>query len=281
MEKDTDIKNHNKAVFIIEICIRVLIILISLYMIKWYRDSLIISFGSVVGTAFFCAVILCTLLFTKVKAFVIKLRKTRWGKIIVNTVYVLLGLFVIFVGAAFGAMVYGSEREPAEGATVVVLGCQVRGQEPSLILKTRLDTAYDYLTAHPDAKCILSGGKGSGEDISEAECMYQYLVGRGIDADRLYREDQSVNTAQNISFSEEIIRSEGLNPELAIVTDWYHEMRASVITNRLGYSCGAVSSPTPHFLTANLVTREIFALANEIILKSMNLSFGDDLHPNH
>ena len=251
---------------IVSIVIRAAVVIGSLHMIDWYIGSYIVSFGSIAGVAIFSVIIICAVLFP----LLCKLAAVMWkhiaGKITLITLAVLTGLFTVFVAAAFGMMTYGAGVAPEEGATVVVLGCQVRGNEPSLMLKTRLDTAFDYLQAHPQAKCILSGGQGSGEDISEAQCMYEYLTEKGIAPDRLYLEDKSVNTAENIRFSEEIIRAEGLNTELAVVTDWYHEMRASIITQRQGYHCGAVSSPVPHFLEANLVTREIFALLHELFL---------------
>lgn len=43
-------------------------------------------------------------------------------------------------------------------------------------------------------RAVLSGGKGDGENISEAEAMYRYLTGHGIDGDRLIREEESTST---------------------------------------------------------------------------------------
>ncbi len=256
--------NKITAFFIVGILLRITIVLVSLYMIDWYINSHIVSFGSIVGVAFFGFIALFAVLFPLIKRLFVKMWKNKAGKVVLAALGVLAAAFVVFVGAAFVMMGYGAGVMPEKDATVVVLGCQVRGNEPSLMLKTRLDTAYSYLCENPDAKCILSGGKGSGENISEAQCMYDYLTEKGISADRLYKEDRSVNTEENIKFSEEIIAAEGLNADLAIVTDWYHEMRASIIAKKQGYSSGAVSSPVPHFLEANLVTREIFALGNEI-----------------
>ena len=55
---------------------------------------------------------------------------------------------------------------------------------PSRVLQYRLDAAYDYLVENPDTKVIVSGGQGSDEMISEAQGMYDYLAGRGIDHQR-------------------------------------------------------------------------------------------------
>ena len=70
---------------------------------------------------------------------------------------------------------------------IVVLGAGVRGSVPSLTLSERIGAAYDYLIANPDAKAILCGGQGPGEDITEADCMYGELTRMGIDSSRLFR----------------------------------------------------------------------------------------------
>ena len=43
--------------------------------------------------------------------------------------------------------------------------------------------------------------KGSGEEISEAEAMYEYLVSQGIDETRLIKENRSTNTNENLKYS--------------------------------------------------------------------------------
>ncbi|HHX38144.1 MAG TPA: hypothetical protein GX717_09215, partial [Clostridiaceae bacterium] len=88
---------------------------------------------------------------------------TRFATLIVA---VILGLTLVISIR----MIQTNLNGPPEHATVVVLGCQVRGSTPSLMLRERLDTAYEYLQDHPDVTCILTGSKGDTGDISEAEC---------------------------------------------------------------------------------------------------------------
>ncbi len=246
--------------------IRVIVVVISLIMIYWYLDSRFIGFGNIIGIPFFLITSGCAVFYSYIRKFISKLRKRKGGKVLVNIVLVLIGLFLIYVVCALGLMFYGSGKAPEKDSTVVVLGCEVRGEEPSQALKNRLDSAYRYLAENPDAKAVLSGGRGDNEDISEAECMYRYLKGRGIAEERLYKEDKSSTTYENIKFTREIIKDKGLSGNIAIVTDWYHEYRASLIAKRQGVeNVGAVAAPTQTYLTANLVTREIFALGKELI----------------
>lgn len=240
---------------------------ISVFMIWWYIDSRIINIGSIFGTIFFACLALCFVFSNQLSKFIKKIKSKKPVKILFNTFTVILTMGIIYIIATLGAITAFSMRTPQENSTLVVLGCQVMGRNPSHMLRLRLETAYQYLIEHPNIKCIVSGGQGNNEEISEAECMYNWLVNKGISADRIYKEDKSTNTRENLSFSEKIIKENNLNENMAIVTDWYHEFRAYIIANKLGYSAQAVSAPTPFYLSANFTTRELFAVANEIFLK--------------
>lgn len=90
------------------------------------------------------------------------------------------------------------ENEPM---TVVVFGCYVRGEEPGRTLTTRLDAALSLLERYPDADCVVSGGQGSNEAISEAEAMRRYLVSHGVAEERITLEDRSTNTSENLEYT--------------------------------------------------------------------------------
>ena len=129
--------------------------------------------------------------------------------------------------------------------TVVVLGCQVSANgEPTVMLRDRIDAAYDYLTAHPESRCVASGGQNDNEPISEASCIRNTLVARGIHPDRIYLEDRSRSTEENLTFSAELIRKEGLPTRVAIASDNFHQLRAAVWARRGGldpWSIGCVT----------------------------------------
>ena len=84
---------------------------------------------------------------------------------------------------------------------IIVLGAHVDGTRMTLALLERARRALLYLEENPGTKAVLSGGKGDGENISEAEAMYRYLTGHGIDGDRLIREEESTSTKENLEFS--------------------------------------------------------------------------------
>ena len=86
-----------------------------------------------------------------------------------------------------GAMLSSAAHRKADYGkdVLIVLGCAVRGERVSLTLKLRLDAALEYLEHSPNTAVIVSGGKGDGENISEAEAMKRYLVSHGIDEGRM------------------------------------------------------------------------------------------------
>lgn len=244
--------------------IRTAVVIISVLMMMWYAWSRIINIGSLFGSAFFFVIALCAVFFDKIKVFLGKIRKKRALKVLTNILMCCGIAAVLHIIVISCLMISYANRQPEKDATLVVLGCQVNGDRPSLMLKKRIEAAQRYLEENPEALCVLSGGKGKGEYISEAQCMYDQLVKGGIDSGRLFIEDKSTNTAENIAYTYKIIEEKGLNKELAVVTDGFHEFRAAMIVEKAGLHCGAVPSETPFYLSANFTTREMIAITAEL-----------------
>ena len=83
------------------------------------------------------------------------------------------------------------EKPDTEVPVVIVLGAQVKGTRPSRALERRLKKAEAFLKEHPDTLAVLSGGQGEGEDITEAQCMYDWLTEHGIASRGLILEERS------------------------------------------------------------------------------------------
>ncbi len=148
-----------------------------------------------------------------------------------------------------------------ENTTIVVLGCKVKDGRPSLMLKRRLDASYKYLSEHESVKVVVSGGQGSDEVISEAQCMRDYLVEKGISPERIFMEDKSTSTEENLKFSREIIRSEGLPENITLVTDGFHQCRAEMLANKLDINPNNISGYTSWYIVPVYWVREWFGIA--------------------
>lgn len=175
-------------------------------------------------------------------------------------VIVVIGIFL--VTAACAAIMGAASKTIPANTPAVVLGCSVKGTRPSKVLQERIDAAYDYLQDHPQAVCVLSGGKGIGEDISEAECMYQSLVNAGIEEHRLYREDASVNTRTNIENSAKIFQDIGITGPVTVISSEFHLYRGRWWADKLGYENYGYAARTDWKYFPTLFLREIIAVVH-------------------
>lgn len=143
---------------------------------------------------------------------------------------------------------YAAEENTGADTVVMVYGCRTYGYTPSLTLRLRLDTAYELLTLLPDATCIVSGGQGSNETVPEAVAMREYLIGRGIDAERLITEDKSHSTSENVRLTKALIEELGLTDKRIIgVSTAFHLPRIEMLTIRHGLPMELCASPSPSF----------------------------------
>ena len=182
------------------------------------------------------------------------------GKAAPCTAAAVAGLIAAAAVAASVCMISAVRIECPENSTAVVLGCRVYGERPSLMLVRRLEAAKEYLDENPDADCILSGGMGEGESISEAECMKQYLTSKGISADRIFMEDKSTTTKENLIFSRNIIEANGLSQTVTLVTDGYHQKRAEMLAENLDIHPYNISGYTSWYIIPTYWVREWFGL---------------------
>lgn len=145
---------------------------------------------------------------------------------------------------------------------VVILGAQVKGEVPSKALTLRLEAAAEYLKENTDSKAVLSGGKGPGENITEAEAMRRYLSAEGIEESRLILEDKSTSTEENLKYSAQVIGSK--DAKVGIVTNNFHVFRAMQLGEKQGYTnlSGIAAASDPRFQVHYLL-REFFALVKE------------------
>lgn len=179
---------------------------------------------------------------------------------IVNAVFIMEAA-ALFLIVWFGSKVLSGMYEIPKKKLdyVIVLGARVRDDQPTRALRKRLDKALEYACENPDTILILSGGKGPDEGISEARCMYDYLIGKGIDEVRLRMEDHSTSTVENLRFSQEFLDKD--QDFIGIVSNNFHIYRALLLARKEGYQkvCG-IPAPSDFWMQPHYVLREIAAL---------------------
>lgn len=251
--------------------IQYVIIGISGIFLLWFLAPLvvkgIVNVGSVTGVLVFLLLLLYGIFMKRVNGFLASVWSRRGGRIFLTAaVIVAAGILITALTETF-FMVKTVLHVPPENTPAVVLGCSVKGTRPSRILEERLEAAYDYLKENPEAVCILSGGQGPGEDISEAQCMYEYLTAKGIDGARLFLEDQSTTTEENLAFSKEILEKEQLGSRIAVVTSDFHAYRADMIAASLNLEGYSAASHTAWIYLPIYYVRELYAILEQWFLK--------------
>lgn len=248
--------------------LKIVLITAGAFFLLWYLAPLaagIFNEGNAAGIVFSAAALLCGVFFERIPP---RLR--------LAAVCVFAAAAVAFASlSAYMAHWMNYRSAPEYGAkTVIVLGCRVDGSVPSLQLKNRCAAAAEFMLQVPDSVAVLSGGQGPDEDISEAECMKRLLVEAGIDESRLYLEESSANTRENLENSLAVIKKNGLSQSVLVVTNEYHQCRAMLICRDLGITAGSdfgyglfhsKSCKTSAYSFLTFLTRDMMGVVKELI----------------
>lgn len=217
----------------------------------------ILNAGNAAGLLLSAILLFYGLFFEKANRAAAAFLQKKAGKGILSVIVLLVATALIFTAVTTVNMVSAANNPPSGETAVVVLGCKVNPSGPSLMLTTRLEATLEYLNENPSAKCILSGGQGPDEPVSEAQAMQSWLVARGIDKNRLYMEDKSTSTWENLRFSKELIQREKLCPAITVITNEFHQYRARTIAESYNIESYSFSAKTPLYLLPTYYVREI------------------------
>lgn len=231
----------------------------------------IVNVGNIIGTIICLFVILLLLLYKKLK-------KIKPLRIFMNASAAVLVTGFVYSAIVSLFMISGMLNTPdkavqsstggaSEQQTVIVLGCKANNGHPSLMLKARLDKAVEYLRENPQAVCIVTGGQGGDEIEPEAVSMHRYLITQGIDDIRIYKEENSRNTEENLLYSAEIIEKYGLPKNVIVVSEFYHVYRGARNAEKQGLSATVLPAPSTYTLWAmpSYWVREIFAITRDYV----------------
>ena len=162
---------------------------------------------------------------SEIKAFF----RSKWGKI--TAIFAVFCLVSLVCGMLFLHFYGTNDTVTYHEDAVIILGAGIKGERLSLTLKYRLDKGLEYIALNPNAKIIVTGGKGPGESITEAEAMRHYLVSQGIENERIIIEDKATSTYENLMYSSEFL-NEG--DKVVIVTDGFHIFRGVSMAKKFG-----------------------------------------------
>lgn len=248
---------------------QIIFILISILLLCIFIAPLfmnICNIGNITGIIISSVFLISSIFYRHIFNGILYLKHSLMGTIIISIISIIIAAMILFAVFLSIGMAKAYQNPPENPCTVVILGCSVKGTRPSVMLRRRLEAAAKYLNENPDVFCIVSGGQGNGEDISEAEAMKIWLIENGIQKERILMEDKSTNTKENLKFSKDILEKNGLPLDITIVTDGFHQYRAYLIAKEYGLNSWSVSGTTRKILIPTYWVREWLGLAEQILL---------------
>lgn len=156
---------------------------------------------------------------------------TRNDKFLKYVKRFIIFVFIVVIFLAFQIVHFSIKEKPVKSDCIIVLGCKVKGKTPTTFLAWRTDEAIRLYKEGFSKYIIVSGGQGSGESISEAKAMKEYLIKNGINEKVIIIEDKSMNTLENIKYSKEKM-AENKFKSAIIVSNKYHLKRTSLVCEK-------------------------------------------------
>ncbi len=167
---------------------------------------------------------------------------TRKGKVCKVLLW-LLATGVVCYAALIGLVCYWEASVPAPSGYdgIIVLGAQVLPTgEPSVQLEWRLDKAEECYRLNP-CPVVVCGAQGDNEPEPEGDVMRRVLLERGLPAEDVISDPNSLNTRQNIENGWAILSALGCQQPLIVTSD-YHLPRALAIAADAGVEAQGAGS---------------------------------------
>ncbi|MFC8455048.1 YdcF family protein [Kitasatospora sp. NPDC057223] len=196
-------------------------------------------------------------------------------------------LFLCFLGYS---TLYGRVPVRRDVDFVIVLGAGlVDGNQVPPLLASRLDRAHGLYRAQAARReppvVITSGGKGTDEKVAESQAMADYLIARGLPAEQIVQESESVSTEENLAFCRALMEQERPGYRCLVVTNNFHVFRSSLEARRSGVRGHVLGSPTAAYYLPSATIREFAAvlwsyrtLNISIVLLLVAVGVGAGLH---
>ena len=162
---------------------------------------------------------------------------------------VLIGIPMLAVlAASIDVLRYSwtADNGPADAA--VVLGAAVRTTGPSPVYVERINHAVELYRSGAVKFIIMTGGKGLGERVTEADAGRAQAIAAGVPAAAILVETRSRDTQENLANVRPIVEAHGFGRVL-IVSDPLHMARAMKMAAAAGLDAAPSPTPTSRYRT--------------------------------
>lgn len=162
-----------------------------------------------------------------------RIKKTNRLKKLSAAVCLAAAFFLVVTAGLCGYITrYGSVADQGKADVAIVLGAAVWPTGPSPALRARVWKGCSLLLDGRVENIIFCGGLGQ-HPPTEAEAAAVLARNWLAENDRIFLEDRSVNTWENLLFARNIMVEQGFK-DAFIVTDSFHMARAMMMARKMG-----------------------------------------------
>ncbi len=176
--------------------------------------------------------------------------------------YAVMAVIAAWVVSVVAVVVWGSRDTARPSDAIVVLGAAQYAGRPSPVLKARLDHAVALWKRGLARRIVLTGGRGTGDTISEAEVGRRYVMKAGVADSAILLENEGRTTSASFAAVAGIMEEKRLDRAI-LVSDPFHMLRLQILAKRLGVE--SVTSPTRTSpISANRLEALAYVLAESV-----------------
>lgn len=147
-----------------------------------------------------------------------------------------------FIAVAVEIVDHAGKSDPGPADAALVLGAAVAGEVPTPAFAERLRHAVSLYSSGRVRKLVMTGGRGPGDEASEAEAGRDFAIAAGVPAADILVETASHTTFENMVNALPLLAEHSLSRVLA-VSDPLQMRRAIRMARDVGID--AYPSPTP------------------------------------
>ncbi|WP_428897693.1 protein SanA [Parelusimicrobium proximum] len=157
--------------------------------------------------------------------------------------YTLGSLLAALCAVIIYVQYYGSRLNYSVTASVpkapaaIILGAGLKGKEPSVYLKDRLDKGIDVYKEGKASVLLISGDNGDDRH-DEVSAMQKYLIRHGIPESKILSDRAGFNTYGSMHRAKNIFNIS----EVIVVTQSYHLPRSVFTCRKVGMKCYGLSA---------------------------------------
>lgn len=147
-----------------------------------------------------------------------------------------------FVKASASKYILDAADVDCDYDCVLILGCKVNGNNPSLMLRDRLSQGVALYDVASD-KLLMTGDHGK-DGYDEVGVMKAYAEDEGVPSENIFEDHAGFSTYESMYRAKEIFKAK----KILIVTQEYHLYRAIYDARALGLDAyGVVAEPSMNY----------------------------------